>query len=532
MKKMKRFFTGMSAMLLAATLLLSACDSDNGNGNGGGGAEPAGASGFRDVIRVGIDVDVNMLDPRLSTGTGNQRVIEAVFDGLIELDANLVAQPVLATHWENPDPLTWIFHLREGVYFSNGQPFGARDVAHTIESMVCPEFNSPGRSHFIAIEEVVIIDDHTVQFNLSSPFAPLLSNLERGIVPYNADEMDDFPMNPIGTGPYMVTEVLRNNRVTVVANPNYWGEAPVTPTIVYYIIPDNTVRIAALEAGDIDLVHSPLSPMDIARLRGDARFEVIEMNAIGLTFLNFNQREEFVTGELAVRRAIAHMIDRDTIANNIYMGMDLPAHHGGLIVGTWSFCESVQAFPFDPPTGQQFLIDAGFEQADNGFFYRDGERLVIQLTTHSEDPNRIMAIEFIQQTLNNNGIEAHVTTFEWATFFSQVQAGNYEIALLGLVNIVDPDRYFYLRFRTGAANNEGQFSHPDLDEAVIAARQESDQAVRAELYQLAAQIVNDYVGHHVLLNQGYIVIYNTNLTGFVPKSSGSWRSIARVAVAE
>jgi peptide/nickel transport system substrate-binding protein len=150
--------------------------------------------------------------------------------------------------------------------------------------------------------------------------------------------------------------------------------------------------------------------------------------------------------------------------------------------------------------------------------------------THTEDPNRIMAIEFIQQTLSNNGIDAQVSTFEWATFFSRVSAGNYQIALLGLVNIVDPDRYFYQRFRTGAGNNEGGFSNAQLDEYVIRARQESDIAVRAGLYQRAAQIVNDQVAHHVLLNQGYIVMHTRNLQGFTPRPTGSWRDLPSVRI--
>ena len=529
--------------LLGAMMLLAACAGNEPAAPTGPEPQPPPAAGtqeatpppaataaYRDIIRVGLDVDINMLDPRLSTGTGNQRVIEQIFDGLLDLDENLNPLPVLATHWENPDELTWIFHLREGVQFHNGQEFGAEDVRHTFMSIIDPDFASPIRGLFNWIESIDIIDDHTVQFNLLFPFSPIISVMDRGIIPRNADEMDDFGMNPVGTGPYRFVNLDRNVSALVEANPLYWGEPPKTQSIEFFIIPDNTTRVAALEAGDIDLVHSPLSPMDIARLRDDDRFTVTEMGGLALTFLNFNQRSE-VLREREVRQAIAHMVDRDTIANHIYRGMDAPAS-SGLLPGTWSWCDSVQNFPFDPVRGQEILEEAGFTMGGDGFFQRDGVTLTVNLSTHTEDPNRIQAIEFIQSTLMANGIDARVSTAEWATFFATVAGGTYEIALLGLTNIVDPDRYFYLRFRTDAPNNEGGFSNEQLDAYVDEARRVSDQARRAELYQRAAQIVNDEVAHHVLLNQGYIVMHTRELSGFEPRPNGSFRNMRLVTIAE
>jgi len=540
---MKRLFV----LLLASMFILGACAAPGapaatpgaqpnvnveteGNDNGQDTAPPETATNYRDVIRIGIDVDINMLDPRLSTGTGNQRVIEAIFDGLIDLDNNLNPIPVLALSWENPDPLTWIFYLREGVTFSNGQEFTALDVQHTFMSIIDPDFASPARGLFNWIDDIEIIDSHTVQFNLLFPFAPILSNMDRGIVPHNADEMEDFGMNPIGTGPYVLSYLSRGNRAVVEASPTFWGDAPRTRTIEYNIIPDNTTRTAALEAGDIDLIHSPLSPHDIERLRGDARFTVTEMSGLAKTFLNFNQVAESIS-DVRVRQAIAHMVDRDTIANSIYRGMDAPAQ-SGLLPGTWAYSSAVTNFPFNPARGQEILVEAGFEMGGDGFFHRDGQRLTVQLSTHTEDPNRIQALEFIQNVLIANGIDAQVTTNEWATFFGTVSGGTYEIALLGLTNVVDPDRYFYLRFRTGAANNEGSFSNARLDELVDEARRVADTATRAALYHEAAQIVNDYVAHHVLLHQGYIVMHTVNMQGFEPNSRGSFRGIQNVVIVD
>jgi len=540
---MKKLLIG----LLALVMLLGACTNSGTSGqqttttaavqSGGqttaasGGTTVAPTTGLRSVLKVGLDVDVGIMDPRLARETSTARINEMIYDGLIDLDANQSPVPCLATSWENPEPTVWIFHLREGVVFSNGQEFGAEDVKHTYETIMDENFQSPSRSAFTSVESVEAVDNLTVKFTLKQPYAPMLVDMTRGIVPRNSEEMTDFGQNPIGTGPYVVTEVSKNNRVIVQANPTYWGEAAKTATIEFYIIPDNTTRVAALEAGDIDLIHSPLTPQDITRMKGNDKFVVLETPSLALTYLDYNITKGALA-DVRVRQAIAYLTDKETIARDIYKGMDTPA--GSILLPTsWAFTDTIKGYSFDPAKAKALLEEAGYAMNSDGFYYKDGQKLVIQLMTHTEDPNRIQAIEFIQNTLQMNGVDAEVSTYEWATFVVNVQQQkDFEIALMGLVSITDPDKYIYLRFRSGAANNDCGLADPELDAYVDEARSTSDIARRTELYQKAAQIVNDNVAHDVLLYQGYIVIHSNKLSGFTPMPTSSWRGLEKVTIAE
>lgn len=478
-----------------------------------------------DTIRVGIDVDGGIIDPRLATDTTSYRVIELVFDGLVYLDETLAPEPALATSWESSeDGLEWTFNLREGVTFHDGSEFTSEDVVHTYETEIDPDFGARYRSLYDPITEIETIDDYTVKFTLSEPYAPLFAYLDLGIVPSEADEIEDFSSNPIGTGPYKFDSWSKNNNISLVANEDYWDGEPKTENLVIYIIPDNTTRVDALEAGDVDLVHSPLSPMDIDRIKANDEFIVYETNALGYTYVGFNHTKG-VLQEKEVRVGISHMIDKETIANDIYLGMDQPATSPILPV-SWAYSDSITNYPFDPEKGVEILNEAGWTDSDgDGILDKDGQKLSVELSTHSEDPNRIQALEYIQNVLMENGIDATLTTVEWPTFFSKVQNLEHEISLVGWLNLVGPDRSMYNQFHSEGTSNYGGYDNPDLDQLLEDARKETDQERRAELYQQAAQIVNDEVMYNVILYQGYIAMFDKDLEGFEPHPKGAFKSL-------
>ena len=190
-------------------------------------------------IRVGTDVDASSLDPRLMRDTTSYRVVDLLFDGLVRLDRNLVPVPGLAVSWENPEPTRWVFHLREEARFHDGRPFVAEDVVHTLETILDPAFGAPLRSLYEPIERVVAIDDHTVEIGLDGPYAPLLSYLDVGIVPRDAE---GAASGPIGTGPYRLLRWDRGSRIVLEANREYWGGAPAHDAIEIVVVPDNTAR--------------------------------------------------------------------------------------------------------------------------------------------------------------------------------------------------------------------------------------------------------------------------------------------------
>lgn len=487
--------------------------------------QTAEENGFKDLIKIGIDVDPGIMDPRIIPNTSTERVTEFIFDGLIELNPSYEAVPCLAESWEQVDDTTWVFNLRKNVKFHDGNDFTAKDVKHTYETELDPNFNAKYKSLYTPIREIEIIDDYTVKFVLSQPYSPFLYYLDLAIVPSNSEENESFSTNPVGTGPYIFKEWDKNSKVVLEANPDYWAGEPLTKTLEIYIIPDNTTRVAALESGDVDLVHSPLSPQDVERIKNDDRFNVFESSGLSATFLTFNHYSG-ITQDRAVRIGVSYMIDKETISRDIYLGMDKAATSTLFPALEWVYSDDVKGYEFDPEKGKQVLAEAGWKDSDNdGFLDKDGQKLSIELKTHTEDPNRIQAMEYIQNVLTNNGIDAKVVTYEWPTFYADIQSGNYEVGMMGVSNVVDPDRYLYKTFRTDGGSSYGVFSNAELDKLLDDTRAISDRDKRAELYHEAAQIINDEVMHNVLLYQGYVSMYNKSIEGYIPNSKPSLRSL-------
>ncbi|WP_342506095.1 ABC transporter substrate-binding protein [Sporosarcina sp. FSL K6-2383] len=514
------------SLLLVATfisiLVLSGCSysSEEPGDQGKGGSAN---SEYKNEIKIGLDVDAGTMDPRLANDSSGKRVNELVYDGLVRLSNSLEPQPSLAEEWSNPDATTWIFNLRKDVTFHDGEPFTAEDVKYTFDKVLDPEFQAPFLVLYEPIESIEVVDEHTVQFNLKQPYAPLLSYLDLGIVPKHIGEKDDNSLagTPVGTGPYKMVKWDKNSKIAFEANESYWGGKSKTEKITYFIIPDNTTRVASLESGDIDLVHSPLSPQDIERVKGNDKFEVVEMEGLGYTYLNFNMQGEW-TSDVKVRQAISHIINKEVISKDIYRSMDTPAL-SPLLPASWAYTEDVPVFEYNSEKSKELFNEAGWEDTDgDGFYDKDGKRFEITLSTHSEDPNRIQTVEYLQNEFEKNGVKVEVLTNEWPTFSANMMEGNFDIALLGWLNLFDPDRATYNQFYSGSGSNYGKYNNPKVDELLAAGRASLEQDERKEIYKEIAQIVTEEVGYNVLLYQGYVAMYNKNLEGFETYSNGSF----------
>ncbi|MEA2523167.1 MAG: peptide/nickel transport system substrate-binding protein [Thermomicrobiales bacterium] len=476
------------------------------------------------VLRAGLDVDAGTGDPRLTNDTSGFRLMDLVFDGLVVLDSTLVPQPALATSWDNPDPTTWVFHLRQGVKFHDGTDLTADDVVYTFETILDENFAAPFRALYAPITSVTATDPQTVQFKLKEPYAPFLSYMDMAIVPKHVaeDASKDFANNPVGTGAFKFVSWERNSKIELTANADYWNGAPKLSGVQLFIIPDNTVRATALETGDLDLIHSPLSPQDVAHLKEVDGVTVSEQTALGYTYLNFNTKDPILS-DVNVRRALAHLVDKNTISQDIYESMDIPGK-SPLVPGTWWYAD-VADQAYDPAAAAKLLTDAGWAKNADGVYEKDGQKLTIVLKTHSEDPNRIQILEFLQNVFKENGVDASVETTEWPTYIAAVQQHDYQIALIGWLRLIDPDYAMYAQFRCDGGLNWGGYCDPKLDDLLAQGRANADQTQRAELYQQVATTVVDQVYYDVLLYQGYIVATRDNVTGFVPNPSGSWKSL-------
>jgi peptide/nickel transport system substrate-binding protein len=475
-------------------------------------ATPSSAQQAGQTVRVGLDVDAGTLDPRLARDTSAYRVTDLIYDGLVRLSPDLKAQPNLAATWENPDPRTWVFKLRDGVTFHDGSPFTAEDVVFTYETLLKPEMNAPLRGLFTPISKVEAVDAKTVKFTLSAPYSPLLSYLEMGIVPKKAVEGGaDLALKPVGTGPMKLARWDRGSRIVLEPNPQYWAGAPRVKELQLVIIGDNTARAQAFEAKNLDLIQSPLSPQDIKRLEGNNSFGKAITAGLGITYVNFNTADP-VVADPKMRRALAMLIDQKTIVGELYQGVDQPAT-SVLLPGSWAYTPEVKQPAFDPPGAKKALEGLGWKDTNgDGVLDKGGQKLTVTLSTHSEDPNRVQTIEYLQGVLQQAGVDAQIRLSDWPSFSTgYVQKSQHQVALLGWLNIIDPDRLMYSQFSTGGPLNWGKYSNPELDKLLNEGRQALDLNARRAAYQKAAAIVAEDLPYYVVSYQGYQLFYSKAL---------------------
>ncbi len=462
------------------------------------------------AIRVGADVDASSLDPRLMRDTTSYRVVDLLYDGLVRLDRNLTPAPALASSWESPEPTRWVFHLRNDVRFHDGSELTSEDVVHTLETLLDPGFGAPLRSLYEPIARVEAPDARTVVIHLERPYAPLLSYLDVGIVPREAE---DLGSHPIGTGPYRLTRWDRGSKISLEANPEYWGGPPKLAAIEIVIVPDNTARAQAFEAGDLDLIQSPLSPQDIRRLSADPRFEKHLESGAAITYFNFNTSRPPLD-EPDVRRAIAMLIDQETILNRIYEGTD-ERGRSVLLPSSWAFSSEVAQPAYDPEGAEALLEELGFRDVDgDGVRERGGQKLAFELGTHGEDVNRVQSVEYLQNQLKAHGVDVAVRIADWPSFSMRRDASDYDVILLGWTQLVDPDKGLYDQFHSEGGLNWGRYRNDRVDELLERGRTTLDRSERASIYREAAAIISAEVPYYVLSYQGYHVFHSKRIARF------------------
>ncbi|MFQ5704207.1 MAG: ABC transporter substrate-binding protein [Gemmatimonadales bacterium] len=482
------------------------------------------------TVRVGTDVDAESLDPRLTSNTTGSRVTDLLYDGLLQLDTMLEPVPNLARSWEHPDSVTWVFHLRDGVRFHNGSSLTASDVVYTFETIVDPQLRSPVRTLYAPIDKVEAPDDTTVEFTLSHPYAAFLKYLDLGIVPKNLLlEGHNLSRQPVGSGPYGLSGWNKGSKITLVANEHYWKGKPNVPNIEIVLVADNTARAQSFEAGDLDLIQSPLAPPDVERLAADTRFSGETTVGIAITYLNFNTAVP-VLNDPRMRRALAMLVDQKTIVGEIYQNMDRPAT-SIFPPSSWAHTDDVRQPQYDPERARRILGQMGWHDSDNdGFLDKNGKKLTVRLGTHSEDVNRVQTIEFLQHSFAESGVDVRVEISDWASFSARRNAGDYEIILLGWTQIVDPDRVTFEQLHSSGGLNWGKFANATLDSLLERGRSSERHADRVAAYHAAARLIASQVPYYIISYQGYQVFYDSRIRGFEPNPRGRLRSLARSTI--
>ena len=241
-----------------------------------------------DVITVAVLSSPNSLDPRIGSDETSQRVHQLVFDYLLALDDKLRVIGGLASHWEQPNPVTYLVHLRQGVRFHDGHELTADDVVHTFGSFIDPAFVSPRKGAYRMLDRVEAVDRYTVRFTLKEPFGSFPIQLVMPVVPKGAGaELRD---RPIGTGPYRFVSFAVDDHVTLESFPGYFRGAPANAGVVLKVVPDEIMRALELRKGSVDMVVNDLSPDVVHQLAAEKAVTIAEAPGIDYAYVGVNMR--------------------------------------------------------------------------------------------------------------------------------------------------------------------------------------------------------------------------------------------------
>lgn len=465
-----------AAVLMVAVLLLAAA------GCGGADKDDQAVNGEEApenvlVIGLGRDFYYGPQDRSYLHGSTN------VWESLTYLGEDLAAEPMLAESFSSSeDGRVWTFQIREGVLFHDGEILDAEAVKKNIERAnrhpsLAPTYNK--------MLEVRVTAPMTVEIELSEPsptFPELISYHSSPIFsPAVIDDEGTDIREPMGTGPYIFSE-YRNDQIVLEANEDYWGGRPPIDRVVFYHIPDENTRVAALKSGEVNVLADVgvILPDQMPSLDGHAGIEIKTVDVLTSIYLHFqNQNPPF--DEPALRRAVALVIDRDEVVDKLSSGFGKPAE--GMLTPLGAYWVNPAAAPcFD-------LDEAARITAEH-----DITGTTIDLLVCANWARRwpILSIaQYLQTELNKLGFNVALRSLEMGAYMEEVRKGNYHISLTPWTGS-DPDDFFRAWIDTGGSFNTARglyFSDPAADNLIAGGRSEMNRETRRQIYYQLQEIV-------------------------------------------
>jgi len=461
-------------------------------------------------IAIGLGGDVTSMDPHYHNLTPNNNIAQHVYGYLVQRNEKEQLEPSLATQWKAIAPTTWEFTLRKGVKFHDGSDFTAADVVASINRIPkVPNSPSPFTAYTKQITRIEVVDPYTIRFHTATPYPLMPSDLTQVAIISKAAEAattDDFNSGKAanGTGPYKLVRFAKSDRIELARFDAWWGGKTPWEKVTMRLLPQNAARVAALLAGDVDVIES-VPTADIARLRQDKRLSTFREVVDRLIYIHMDSNRDaspFVTdkdgGALTrnplkdprVRKALSKAIDRKAIVARVMEGEAVPS---GQLVPDFLFgsTPNLKVEAYDPEGAKKLLAEAGWP---NGF----------GVTLHSPNDryvNDAKIAQAVAQMWTRIGVPTKVTAMPSATYFPQATELKFSTMLLGwstgtgeassslkaLLMTFNKEKGF-------GGTNRGRYSNAKVDVFTEDALQTVDDVKRAAYLQRATEIVINDTG--------------------------------------
>lgn len=431
------------------------------------------------AIRVGVGALTETLDPHACASTLCFTSFYAVYDALTRIDDNGDAQPALASSWSIIDDVTWEFTLRPDVLFHSGDRLTAADVVATIERLIDPNTTLPAKGRIATVKSAQAVDELTVRVVTSAADPILLGRLSVIFVLRAEDIAEGSTTSGNGTGAWKVVDFSPAESLTLAAFDDSWRGAPASSSVVITSLPENSTRVAALQAGDVDMIQNlPIEFIDLLEAQG---FQVAASQLGSIQMANLSSTRGTPLDDPRVRLALNYAVDKEGLFNSILGG------HGSLALGQMigpngvGHNAALEAYPYDPDLARRLLAEAGYP---NGFNIRwDGPSGAYVQDRATQ--------EAVVAQLRDVGVIVDLNFLEQGAFIDGLLRGT--LAPISFLNwnyfpIMDADFVYTWFVSTNATNI---YANPRFDELFAASRAAVDPRARAEILDELARITHE-----------------------------------------
>lgn len=505
---------GTAAFLAACTAAGVPVAAPSGDTSTGAAPEGTVAAEGGTIIWMGHQ-EVAGLSPNDTGPTVQWFMISQIHEPLLSLTTGNELEGILAESWEESDDhLTFTFKLRDGITFSNGQPFTSADVKYTME-FYRDYAESTWAGSLAPIESVETPDDLTAIVQLKEINADFLNDgAQIMIVPheYHAEVgQETYTTAPIGTGPFKLLDWVAAEFTLLEANEDYWQGRPILDFIRQNVVPEPAVRAIALETGEANTSIWPLLATDSARLRSEG-FMTKSSPGSSIRFFPLNNRLPQLS-EIAVRRAMMFAIDRRRIIDELWAGVGEIAPSVYSPAGATFFNPNIPLIPYEPETAAAMLDEAGWVPGADGIREKDGVRLSFTCTTITGDQARRPIAELVSQLLGEVGVEMLLAEAPVSSILEALPAGEMDSSIFnwthGTPTAPDP----YETLHTNGSTNFCGYSNPRMDELIEAGRTTVDVAERQAIYYEIQQIAADECPCLFIMFDEWIYVFNPSDIG-------------------
>lgn len=484
---MKKSILSVLLVALLCTVLVGCKDGNNSN-----------KSEDKDEIVVGIQQDLDSLDPHLATAAGTKEVLFNIYEGLVKVNEQGELVPAVASEYKiSEDGSKYTFTLRDGVKFHNGEAVTAEDVKYSIErnAGLLPDTELIV-SAFSVIESVNILDPSTVEVVLSEPDTELISYLTVAIVP---KDYENISTQPVGTGPFKFVSYKSQESLVIEKNNDYWGDKAYLNKVTFKVITNAATAVVELKAGTIDIY--PYLTMDQADQIGD-NFDILYGNTNLVQGLYLNNNVEMFKNKL-VRQAMYYALDRQEILNIVAGGH-------GTIVGSFMYPgygryynDLSKEYSKDIDKAKELLKEAGYE---NGFTF--SVKVPSNYQVHMD------TALVIKEQLKEIGITMNIEGIEWTSWLTDVyQNREFEATIIGFDSNLAP-KDIMRRFVSDNSKNMCNYNNAEYDKLYKKAVSTTDDEVKIATYKEMQKILSDDAASLFIADAATLVAVSKDLEGY------------------